>query len=89
MREPIKIGDLVAIVDGCCEKSRSRALGVHATVLRFYSNPGRLCIFCDGPTPALRAELDHEQWNAPVAWLKRIPPIEELDDVKHEEEVTA
>jgi hypothetical protein len=25
----------------------------------------------------------------PVSWLKRIPPLSELDDVKHDEEITA
>jgi hypothetical protein len=89
MSEPIKAGDFVVVIYGCCEQSRACALGLHATVLHVFSNPDRLCIFCNAPTPDLRAELDHQRWNAPVSWLKRIPPIEELDDVKQDEEITA
>lgn len=85
---PIQPGDLVAVVHGCCEKARACALGVHATVLRFYNDPGWLCQFCDKPIPALRAELDHGKWNSPVAWLKRVPPLTESEEATRKEGVS-
>lgn len=89
MDKPISIGDMVVIVRGCCTEALSQAVGIHTTVVQFYDNPGRLCQFCNAPTPSRRAELSHQKWNAPVVWLKRIPPPEELDIEKHEEEITA
>lgn len=35
------------------------------------------------------AHLTNGRKSIPVSWLKRIPPIEELDDVTRDEEITA
>jgi len=86
--EAIGPGDFVVVIRGCCDRAMQRVVGLHATVLRLYDDPGRLCIFCEADLPTKRAELDHAQWNSPVAWLKKVPPLDEPADVKREEEIT-
>ena len=68
-------GDFVVVIRGCCDRAMRGVVGLHATVLRLYNDHDRLCIFCNSPIPDLRAELDHLEWNSPVSWLKKIPPI--------------
>ena len=87
--EAIRPGDLVVVVRGCCDRAMQGVVGLHATVLHLYDDPGRGCIFCDADLPTKRAELDHKQWNSPVAWLKKVPPLNEIDEVKRKEEIAA
>lgn len=89
MREPIKAGDFVVIIQGCCDRAMEGVVGLHATVLRFFDDPGHLCCFCNSPIPTKRAELDHAEWNSPVPWLKRVPPLSEMEGEKRDEEITA
>jgi hypothetical protein len=85
----VSVGDLVVVLKGCCDRAMQGVVGVHATVLRFYDDPNRLCCFCESPIPTKRAELDHPKWNCPVPWLKRIPPLAEPERERHDEEITA
>ena len=88
MSEPIKVGDLVMVVKVCCEQmAKHRNFGRVFTVTGF--NTGSLrCHHCWFRVPhATWAEFGIEE--AYVPWLKRIPPLSELDDVKNDEEITA
>lgn len=90
MSEPIKVGDLVMVVKACCSETvRSPVF----TVSDFdWKQPNsELCSFCKAPIPAEPHASDRSgPWHVyPVSWLKKIPPLSELDDVKHDEEITA
>jgi hypothetical protein len=89
MDKPISVGDLVMVVQWpCC----GAALGDIFVVANFFTSPGfHSCNKCWREIPkdfAVGPGSPGTRCGAPPAWLKRIPPIEELDDVKHEEEIT-
>jgi hypothetical protein len=86
--EPIKVGDLVVVVKACCDMMvKHKNFGRVFTVTGF--NTGRLkCHHCAFRVPnATWAEFG--LYEAYLPWLKRIPPLSELDDVKNTEELTA
>jgi hypothetical protein len=87
----IKAGDLVQVVRWkCC----NGAIGQVFTVSSFiYANIGD-CQFCgtkhrfgDDHIPFARSESNHLVRGATVVtqWLKRIPPLEELENEKNKE----
>jgi hypothetical protein len=88
MDKPISVGDLVVRVRSCC--------GVHVGTIRRiegFSEPTECqCITCgskNGVMVKAYFEGDATPSACPLPWLKRIPPLEELDDVRTEDEVTA
>lgn len=95
MSEPIKPGDLVQVVapSMCPAAPLNAGLGYTYTVDETYpsSMTGRACGYCGGEKHfpnAMGATDGHGAWY-PFYRLKRIPPLDELDDVKQDEEITA
>lgn len=92
MNEPIKVGDLVAVVHQCCDTDSE--LGEIFSVTRMRGPLLMTCSHCKWSAVTVGAIGGHASnlpWfgGVPVHWLKRIPPLDELDDVKREEEITA
>ena len=86
MDKPIQVGDLVQIVHSCC----GEFIGTVATVISFKEPATGPCATCGEKASGLiRAKFDREKFplTAPVAWLKRIPPIEELEGQSTEEDL--
>ena len=85
--KPISVGDLVMITGDCCTQELVGGIG-EVTALH---SDGLMCLRCgfisdeSGAIVQLRQGKDKQ----PYSWLKRIPPLEELDDVKRDEEITA
>lgn len=89
MDKPIDIGDLVMFVKSCCDGFRD---GVSIFKVQHIkpSRPAGFCTHCLTPLPMDRYAADDARYGgAPVSWLKRIPPLGELGDVKRDEEITA
>ena len=92
MDKPISVGDLVvAVRDGGC----GGHLGEFYTVLEIGNSSVAdfSCQRCGGihlfpGTPAL-VDRGAGAGYLPLSWLKRIPPLEELDKLKREQEITA
>ena len=93
MSEPIKVGDLVVVVHSCCSDTRE-GLGqvFRVSNVRMCKPHGILCRKCGYTGHEMMAEPEEETKvlsHAPFSWLKRIPPLGELDDVRQDEEITA
>jgi hypothetical protein len=88
MDKPISVGDLVVVVRwapcGCC-------LGLIGKVSRILAPRAlKLCLQCNHEWPlGTLAPAVVGDYGVPVAWLKRIPPLDELESEKHDEEITA
>ena len=94
MSEPIKVGDLVVVVRDRC----GQYLGDLYTVLGFESFPTLTkfnCLRCgithqislDESMTTIRADRGYGEGNIPLQWLKRIPPLEELEGQRTEETI--
>jgi len=81
---PIQVGDLVQVVRWpCC----GRYLGNIFKVEEISSSDSALCFECgarSGPSGFYAAPEKYNR-GAPVSWLKRIPPLEELEGQRTEE----
>ena len=88
MSEPIKVGDLVVVVRG-----HSCDLGLTFTVTDIHSTWEGMwsCSKCTEHwyRPESMAATTGEWSSVELSNLKRIPPLEELGDVKQDEEITA
>ena len=89
MSEPIQVGDLVAVIVSC----HPPAFGSFFVVGGFEHGSVSNCIFCgkEHLGPFARAE-DHfgperQFFTAPLSWLKRIPPLAELEGQRTEETI--
>lgn len=99
MSEPIKAGDLVIVVRDCCGNSLGRIATVEQT------NPADdwaalwQCGVCRAtlksamslvrlPEISAAPEKPSRGW-WPTAWVKRIPPLSELEGENRKEELTA
>ncbi len=72
---PIQVGDLVQVIKWpCCGKY----VGYIRRVEGFTTLAKASCSICLTPGPLANADLS-AQGRAPIEWLKRIPPIEELE----------
>ncbi|MCR4300666.1 MAG: hypothetical protein NUV51_03575 [Sulfuricaulis sp.] len=83
----IKEGDLVQVVRWpCCGVGLG---GVFRVVEILSPNAGHCK--CGAPQPfeahPVGAGIPSKRWGAPISWLKRIPPLAELDDVQTKEEI--
>jgi len=88
MSEQIKKGDLVIAIHACCDRMlRHPAYGLPLTVTGFHAGLSR-CDGCGWAGNITWAELD-ERFAANVSWLKRIPPLEELQTYRITDETTA
>lgn len=91
MSEQIKVGDLVVVTWSHCVGAEADELGVIRTVLSLDSGKAYWlkCRQCGSfyKSPPI-AEVEKDGWH-PLSWLKRIPPLSELDDAKRDAEITA
>ena len=89
MSERIAVGDLVIVVRWCCGK------GPFGKVFKVghFDGPGWACLHCSTRFAAEQissAELLMKDRNAaPVNYVKRIPPLEELGRETRKEEIEA
>jgi hypothetical protein len=89
MSEPIKVGDLVMVVRGCgCylgEPYRVKAMDIGNKI---YFR----CIRCrkyQGIQPLVEVHGNRRDGYFPLSWLKRIPPLDELEGVDEKETLHA
>lgn len=93
MDKPISVGDLVQVVRSCCTKRVNRPTFIVGEIkggggIQFgYS----YCSSCMTPMPNVYFAMPAGGMpvGQPLPWLKRIPPLDELEGVKHDEEITA
>ena len=89
--QPIAVGDLVQVVRSCCEIAAAEELGLIRTVLEISVNDAgaylqrRGCRCLHGRLQKI-ARIEPTGWH-PVAWLKRISPLSELEGVKTQEDI--
>lgn len=89
MNDPIKVGDLVVMVRGCCVDCYCQALGVPFIVAEIFALPLQLhChIFPDlGEHIVVQGFTNAD---IPITWLKRIPPLNETETEDEDEKLTA
>lgn len=86
MSEPIKVGDLVMVVRDCCGKY----LGEIFTAQDLPSRADHaFCDFCklDHSAPFFANYGGSHRGARPLPWLKRIPPLSELEGVLAQGEI--
>jgi hypothetical protein len=91
MSGPIRVGDLVMVIKSCCRQNVRAPIFVVAD-LDYQTDDGETCRYCGAAAPNERAAADHSHGRFfvyPLSWLKRIPPLDELESEKHKEELTA
>jgi hypothetical protein len=90
MSEPIRAGDWVVVVRTCCDGTAKESLGLMGPV-QYIKNPIWIrCHYCKKEATVNRARFNDGEWPvAPLDWLKRIPPMSELEGEKRDEEITA
>jgi hypothetical protein len=86
----IKVGDLVVVLHSHC----GSAVGMIRTVSAFHANANGRCPICNFTlSHPIAAELNGPapwgRWRLPPSWLRRIPPLWELDETEHKEELPA
>lgn len=90
MSEPIKDGDMVVVVRWpCCAGDIGYVFRVAEIITR---TDVAICSFCrsrKGNTGMPIKARSESGALFPLQWLKRIPPLSELDDIKKDEEITA
>ena len=83
---PIQVGDLVEVIYSCCNDQ----LGLFGRVDGWSRRSGDWvgCSVCAKPVPGQNEEFALV-WGAkwPPSWLKRIPPLAELEGTKTEEDI--
>ena len=89
MTRPIQVGDLVIIVRGhSCTMERYRGAIFRVAKIVPATGGGWRCVHCKlndqwGPEPG--AYWKEKGGSAPLSWLKRIPPLDELEGEKTQE----
>jgi hypothetical protein len=90
MSEPIKAGDMVMVVRWPHKHIQGRS---GQTFPKVFTVERVTSLGCHCPTCREEFSPPEAWWDAahaiPTAWLKRIPPLDELEDVKRDEEITA
>lgn len=84
MSEPISVGDLVVIVRSCCGRLVGRIFIVGE--IEFQRTRCHKCGWSGGE---MHGSLNQNWWGVPLSWLRRIPPLSELEGEKRDEEITA
>ena len=95
MSEPIKVGDLVRIVKnhGCTLDRPHRGIGFITTVERIERAFAYHCKGCDEVVRELNGHMLMYGRTSigpgyyPLAWVKRIPPLSELEGEKQKEDL--
>lgn len=81
MDKPISVGDLVVVVRGHeCDLGVTYIVGHIITAAGVWSCPCGAREFHDGAF----VHKTHSFYGAPVEWLKRIPPLPELESEKND-----
>lgn len=91
--KPLEVGDLVKVVHSCCTPF---VAGSPVFVISsFYQIPlgcTAQCIFCKRDITdnvmAWDGLASNERPGYPISWLKRIPPLDESEDVLTDEELS-
>lgn len=83
---PIAVGDLVVVVRKCCPQD----LGLVFRVAGFSQRSNLFhCTDCGAHIGAVNtAVVEGKNWRFPLAWLKRIPPLSELEGVSEDARIT-
>jgi hypothetical protein len=79
MDKPISVGDLVMVVRCCCVAyldGNGPIFRVHKIHSR---GRGTVCTHCRAKLPLSDRATDTAYVGVPLPWLKRIPPLEELE----------
>ena len=94
MSEPIRVGDLVVVVRSEHECTTRIYGGAVFTVTGFepQTGGGWTCGRCGAVNllpNILEVALGLHKYGVPVPWLRRIPPLAELDEAERKEETPA
>lgn len=80
MSEPIKTGDLVVMVRGYKPDCQCEPVGVPFKVSRIRGSYEPLRCHCAEQLPACQVAEGFDSYRVvPLQWLKKIPPLDELD----------
>lgn len=79
----IQVGDLVMVKQVCCDTS---VLGVPFIVSRAILS-GHYCTNCGKSHTASMLAIGLRDYGVPFSWLKRIPPLDELEGRRTEEKL--
>lgn len=87
----IKVGDLVVVIRGHRCFGADAVSGMVSVVDEVITGATYYCLRCNDPIPVDAAMKLPGLGDVamPFSWIKRIPPLSELDDVKQDEELTA
>lgn len=87
MSEQIKVGDLVMFRHVCCDAFTDGVTVFTVASIR-PTRAGYSCAACNSRLPDEPHAADAPQYpGAPISWLKRIPPLGELEDVNEKEDL--
>lgn len=82
MSEPIKVGDLVQVVYVCCDKTWLNNIFQVSVI-----DIGKCsCVTCGKQTLREACASGMSIFVIPTSWLKRIPPLSELESTETNEE---
>lgn len=84
MSQPIKAGDLVMQVRSCCPQYLGRMFVVGSVENTLFR-----CHHCEPKGRERDIVFTRYVAGAPIEWVKRIPPLSELDDARQDEGITA
>ncbi len=88
MSEPIKAGDLVVLLRGCCAQADEYFGHVHTVEAIVFTDWS--CRDCGAKGAEVSAVLDsRKRFGRPLTWLRRIPPADERHGERREEELCA
>lgn len=89
MSEPIKVGDLVVMIGFCCIKGEAggfpRKFGIPYRVEKMIKEH-RSCSYCHTSWGSMWAGDDRNS-GSPTKYLKRIPPLSELEGERTQEKL--
>ena len=83
---PIAVGDLVVVARDCC----GHWLGRVFVAGEFMKTPRLECGECNWHSSATAVKVEHyigRMWCMNLSWLKRIPPLSELEGERTEEQI--
>ena len=84
----IKVGDLVMQIHDCCETRGG--IGIPGVVDRIWESRMRCpCCMQERFTTVAHLDCDPPNQVADISWLRRIPPLSELESTEHKEEQPA
>jgi hypothetical protein len=85
MDKPISVGDLVMVVRACCSR-RVRPL-IFKVARIDEGTIGGICVDCGAQMPTDSFGGPDGPVGQPVSWLKRIPPLSELEGETTQEDI--